>query len=212
MLKCPRCGELNGDKELYCAKCDDRLPSLSSLRSTLRAGLDALDRKDYKTALDRFTDIIRNNPGDRDAWFLRAATLMKLGNGMEAWADLVESGIAEQKDKCRNCRGTGKCPECGQTGICIMCRGTKRCSYCGGAGICPTCKGQKIEECIHCKRTGVCIRCKGSKECNYCNGYGTCMKCKGTGNCQICGGTGRGYRINSSKISTEHREMVAWFN
>jgi hypothetical protein len=212
MLKCPRCGEVNQDRELYCAKCQGRLPSVTALRSTLRSGLEAMERKDFRYAVDRFTDVIRNNPGDLDAWFLRSAAMIKLGNGVEAWSDLVESGIAEEMGRCKNCRGTGKCPECGSTGICIMCRGTKRCSYCGGMGICPSCKGQRIDECLHCKRTGVCIRCKGSKECNYCNGFGSCSKCRGSGNCQICGGTGRGFRINPSKISSDFREMITWFN
>jgi len=211
MLKCPRCGEVNDDRELYCGKCHDRLPSITSLRSTLRAGLEALEKKDFRKALDRFTDLIRNNPGDRDAWFLRAATMMRLGNGVEAWSDLVESGIAKETDRCSNCRGTGKCPECGAAGICIMCRGTKKCSYCGGSGVCPSCKGVRIDECLHCKRTGVCIRCKGTNECSYCSGFGSCGKCKGSGRCQVCGGSGRGYRIDISLVSQEYRELMSWF-
>ncbi|MGA1792518.1 MAG: tetratricopeptide repeat protein [Thermoplasmatota archaeon] len=211
MLKCPRCGEENRDRELYCAGCQTRLPSISALRSTIRNGLEALDEKDYRKAMDRFTDVVRQNPGDLDAWFLLSATKVKLGRGSEAWEDLVEVGLAAETGRCTHCRGSGKCKECGGPGICIMCRGTKKCSYCGGTGACPTCRGQRPDECNHCKGTGQCIRCKGSAECNYCSGYGNCAKCKGTGKCVFCGGTGLGHELDLSKVSREFHELANWF-
>ncbi|MGA1821762.1 MAG: hypothetical protein ACMUIG_04485 [Thermoplasmatota archaeon] len=211
MLKCPRCGEENNDRELYCGKCQEKLPSVSSLRSTMRSGLEALDRKDFRKALDKFTDIVRQNPGDKDAWFLRSAVLIRMGNGKEAWDDLVEAGLAVETGRCANCRGTGKCKECGGVGICIMCRGTKKCSYCGGMGSCPNCKGVRADDCHLCKGSGECIRCKGTKECTYCSGLGHCGHCKGTGICSHCGGSGEGHEIDISKISQELRELKAWF-
>jgi hypothetical protein len=211
VLKCPRCGEENKDRELYCAGCQTKLPSIAALRSTIRSGLEALDAKDFRKALDRFTDVVRQNPGDMDAWFLLAATKIKFGKGSEAWEDLIEVGLASETGRCSHCRGSGKCRECGGPGICIMCRGTKKCSYCGGTGNCPTCRGQRPDECNHCKGTGQCIRCKGTAECNYCNGYGHCAKCKGTGYCTFCGGTGKGHSLDLSKISPEFHELSNWF-
>jgi hypothetical protein len=211
MLKCPRCGEENNDRELYCAKCQQRLPSISALHSTMRSGLEELDRKNFRRALDKFTDVVRQNPGDMDAWFLMAATKMRMGRGSEAWEDLMEVGLARETGRCTHCRGNGKCRECGGVGICIMCRGTKKCSYCGGTGTCPTCKGIRSDECNHCKGSGQCIRCKGTKECSYCGGYGHCSECKGTGNCTHCGGTGVGHQMELSRISREFHELQNWF-
>ena len=211
MLKCPRCGEENSDKELYCGKCHERLPSISALRSTMRKGLEALEKKDFRTAQDRFTEVIRQNPGDMDAHFLRAAAMMKRGGGKEAWDDLIEVGLARETGRCLRCRGTGKCKECGGAGVCIMCRGTKKCSYCGGTGVCPSCGGKRPDDCTLCKGTGECIRCKGSKECNYCNGLGHCAECKGSGTCPQCGGSGVGHQLNLTGISGEFRELSGWF-
>ena len=211
MLKCPRCGEENSDKELYCGKCHDRLPSISALRSTMRAGLEALEEKNYRKALERFDELVSKNPGDTDGWFLRAACQIKMGNATQAWKGLVEMDLAVETARCSQCRGLGKCRECGGPGICIMCRGTKKCSYCGGQGSCPTCKGQKSDECNHCKGSGECIRCLGTKECTYCKGFGHCQHCKGSGNCANCGGTGKGYRIDIGKISSEFRPLESWF-
>jgi hypothetical protein len=212
MLKCPRCGEENSDRELYCAKCQQKLPSVSALRSTIRSGLEEMDSRNFRKALDKFTDVVRQNPGDLDAWFLMAAAKMRLGRGSEAWEDLLEAGLARETGRCTHCHGNHKCRECGGTGICIMCRGTKKCSYCGGMGTCPTCKGVRSDECNHCKGTGQCIRCKGSKECSYCDGYGHCAECRGTGNCTFCGGTGVGHQIDISKISREFRDLKNWFD
>jgi hypothetical protein len=211
MLKCPQCGEENRDSELYCAKCQQRLPSVSSLRSTMRNGLESLESKDYRKALERFTDVVRQNPGDYDAWFLMAATKMKLGRGSEGWEDLMEVGLATETGRCSHCRGTGKCRECGGPGICIMCRGTKRCSYCGGTGKCPTCRGTRSDDCNHCKGTGECIRCKGTKECSYCDGYGHCSECRGSGRCTHCGGTGVGHDLDLSKVSRDFHDLKKWF-
>ena len=211
MLKCPQCGAENRDRELYCAGCQNRLPSISALRSAMRNGLEALDRNDHRKALDKFADIVRQNPGDMDAWFLMTAVKIKMGRGVEAWDELIEVGIAEEIGRCSHCKGTGKCRECGGTGICIMCRGTKKCSYCGGQGVCPTCRGHRSDDCNHCKGSGECIRCKGTKECNYCNGYGHCSHCKGSGRCTFCGGTGTGHSLDLSKVSREFHELRSWF-
>jgi hypothetical protein len=202
---------VNSERELYCAGCQTKLPSITALRSSIRAGLEALDRKDFRKALDRFTDVVRQNPGDMDAWFLLAATKIRFGKGSEAWEDLIEVGLATETGRCDHCRGSGKCRECGGPGICIMCRGTKKCSYCGGTGKCPTCKDQRPDECNHCKGSGECIRCKGTAECNYCNGYGHCAKCKGTGYCTFCGGSGKGHTLDLSAISEELHEIAHWF-
>ncbi len=211
MLKCPQCGEENRERELYCAKCQQKLPSASALRSTMRSGLEEMDSKNFRKALDKFADIVKQNPGDMDAWFLMAATKMRMGRGSEAWEDLMEIGLARETGRCSHCRGNHKCRECGGTGICIMCRGTKKCSYCGGFGSCPTCKGTRSDECNHCKGSGQCIRCKGSKECSYCDGYGHCSECRGTGNCTFCGGTGVGHEMDLSKVSREFQDLRNWF-
>ncbi|MBN1389348.1 MAG: hypothetical protein JXA22_01775 [Candidatus Thermoplasmatota archaeon] len=211
MLKCPRCGEENRDNELYCAGCQVRLPSMSALRSTLRSGVEALERKDLRKAVERFMNVIRQNPGDKDAWFLLAATKVKMGRGSEAWEDLVQVGSASETGKCAHCKGSGKCGECGGTGICIMCRGMKKCSYCSGDGICPTCLGKNSTDCSHCRGTGQCIRCKGSSECNYCDGYGSCSKCRGTGRCANCGGAGVGHELDLSSVSREFHGYASWF-
>lgn len=211
MLKCPRCGAENSDMEMYCAKCQNRLPSITALRSTLRSGLEALEKRDFRKAQDRFMDVVRQNPADLDAWFLLAAVKMRTGRGSEAWDDLTDLKLARSTGQCSKCRGIKKCKECGGTGICIMCRGTKRCSYCGGVGDCPTCKNRNPKDCTHCKGTGQCIRCKGSKECTYCNGFGQCISCRGTGICTFCGGTGTGHELDLSKVSKEFHELKAWF-
>ncbi|MBN1539395.1 MAG: hypothetical protein JW939_04565, partial [Candidatus Thermoplasmatota archaeon] len=120
MLKCPRCGEENRDNELYCAGCQARLPSMDSLRSTLRAGVEALEDMDLRKAYDRFMEVLKKNPGDRNAWFLLGAAKFRMGKGSEAWEDLIEVGLASETGKCAHCKGSGKCGECGGTGICIM--------------------------------------------------------------------------------------------
>jgi len=211
MLMCPRCGGENQDKDLYCAGCHTRLPSIVSLRSALRYGLEALDKKDYKKALEKFMEVARQNPSDVDAVFLIAVVKMRNGRGSEAWNDLIRAGLAMETGKCTHCRGTKKCPECGGTGICLMCRGLKRCSYCSGLGSCPNCNGVRPQECRICKGTGQCIRCKGSNECSYCNGYGNCSHCSGTGGCTNCGSTGTGHKLNISRVSREFQGYDSWF-
>jgi len=211
MITCPHCGEENENRELYCGRCHERLPSLSSLRSLMRSGLEYMEQKNYRMALERFDELVEKNPGDMDGWFLKSSVHMRMGNGTQAWKTLVQTGLAEETGRCPKCKGTSKCSECGSTGICIMCRGTKKCSYCGGSGVCPTCKGINPEDCNHCKGTGECIRCKGTKECTYCNGFGSCYKCRGSGSCSYCGGTGKGHRILMDRISDEFGELKNWF-
>ena len=94
----------------------------------------------------------------------------------------------------------------GSASMCLICKGTGLCKHCGGLGVdktrrlpCPDCGGQAAAPERQPGRDPVngAPSLAGAKTvpCTVCQGTGrlpgTCLLCRGTGQCRICGGTGK---------------------
>ena len=209
MKVCPHCKAENEDQYIYCANCRQSLPKKTRLDLKFKNGAEALMKGDYKKALRTFDDILKLNIGDKDAWFMKGISLLKLKDRAGAMESFERAGMKVGGGTCANCRGFKRCPDCGGQGGCYMCRGTGRCSICHGSGECPRCGGRDSLDpnCKMCGGTKQCPRCKGSGDCNECNGNGACA-CAGSGICPYCGGSGHSIQLNLADIPPHLRQYI----
>lgn len=89
----------------------------------------------------------------------------------DSWCEIH---MADVRETCQRCKGTGICPRCGDYQIC---------SSCGGSGDCRTCDGEGAIDGVECHR------CHGKSYCIRCDGEGVevCETCEGSGECPECG-------------------------
>ncbi len=207
MKVCPYCKHENDDRHVYCANCYKELPKETRIENLVSIGVHALEKRDYRTALKKFSEVLKLNIGHKEAWLLKgiAATYLKMTR--EAGEAFKRAGVRVSQGRCEACGGFGKCYECGSTGRCYMCKGSGRCMNCNGTGLCHRCNGDD-PNCRVCKGTGKCVRCKGTKECAFCEGTGVCPKCQGDGRCLKCGGTGKALKADPSQVPRKYHKYL----
>lgn len=109
----------------------------------------------------------------------------------DSWCEIH---MAEIRDACQRCKGTG---------ICVHCMDCQTCSRCGGSGDCRSCGGEGAidgVECHKCHGKGYCMNCEGE-------GVDACPTCEGSGECPECGTQGLRARYKASVV--QDRDLAA---
>lgn len=100
-----------------------------------------------------------------------------------------------ERDKCKECGGSGicehgryrsKCKECGGKSICEHGRQRHRCKECGGTSICS--HGRVRSQCKECGGSSICEHGRKRNQCKECGGTSICQHGRVRFSCKECGG------------------------